>query len=140
MTKKKDSKDKLKVGRPSAMTPEIINKLEQAFSMGASDAEACAYVDIATSIFYRYQDAHPEFRERKNQLKEKMVLKARSVILNALNEKDKDTAKWYLERKCKNEFSTKQVIENEPIVQKVFITKEDAEEVERYIDDVVSES
>lgn len=28
MTKKKETKDKLKVGRPSAMTPERINKLE----------------------------------------------------------------------------------------------------------------
>ena len=44
-------------------------------------------------------------------LKEKLILKARTVIADALNKKDENTAKWYLERKKRDEFSTK--IENE---------------------------
>jgi hypothetical protein len=47
----------------------------------------------------------------KERLKESLVLKARTVIANSLNNKDENTAKWYLERKKKDEFSTK--IENE---------------------------
>ena len=54
MTKRKEPKDKLKVGRPSVMTPEIINKLEQAFSMGCGDLEACLYADLTPSVLYRY--------------------------------------------------------------------------------------
>ena len=108
MTKRKDPKDKLKVGRPSVMTPEIINKLEQAFSMGCGDLEACLYADLTPSVLYRYQESHPEFKERKAMLKEKLILKARTVIADALNRKDENTAKWYLERKRKDEFSTRQ--------------------------------
>lgn len=111
MTKRKEPKDKLKVGRPSVMTPEIINKLEQAFSMGCGDLEACLYADLTPSVLYRYQESHPEFKERKAMLKEKLILKARTVIADALNKKDENTAKWYLERKKRDEFSTK--IENE---------------------------
>lgn len=107
MTKKKKPEDKEKVGRPTILTPEIIAKLEQAFSMGCSDLEACFYADIGKTTLYNYQNAHPEFVERKERLKERMIFKARTVIADALNNKDENTARWYLERKKKDEFSTR---------------------------------
>ena len=107
MTKKKDPKDYLPVGRPTVMTDETVNKLEQAFSMGCSDLEACLFADISKQTLYDYQAKHPEFADRKAMLKEKMIFKARSVIADALNRKDENTAKWYLERKAKNEFGTR---------------------------------
>lgn len=107
MTKKKKPEDKEKVGRPTILTPEIIAKLEQAFSMGCSDLEACFYADIGKTTLYNYQNAHPEFVERKERLKERMIFKARTVIADALNKNDENTAKWYLERKKKDEFSTR---------------------------------
>ena len=108
MTKKKNPEDLEKRGRKTIMTPEIIDKLEQAFSMGCSDLEACLHANIGKTTLYNYQNENPEFVERKEQLKEKLVLKARTVIAEALNRKDENTAKWYLERKAKNEFSTRQ--------------------------------
>ena len=111
MTKRKDPKDKKTAGRPTVMTPEVVSKLEQAFSMGCSDLEACLFADISKQALYDYQAKYPEFADRKAMLKEKLVLKARTVIAEALNKKDENTAKWYLERKRKDEFSTK--VENE---------------------------
>ena len=99
---------KSSVGRPSAITDEVIAKLEQAFSLDCTDEEACVYADIHPATLYRYQNENPEFCERKKLLKQKLVLKARSVISKNLQENDRDTAKWYLERKRKDEFSTKQ--------------------------------
>lgn len=107
MTKRKDPKDKKPAGRPTVMTPEVVNKLEQAFSMGCSDLEACLFADISKQTLYDYQAKYPEFADRKAMLKETLVLKARSVIATSLNNKDENTAKWYLERKRKDEFSTK---------------------------------
>ena len=95
------------VGRPTVMTPEIINKLEQAFSLGATDLEACFYAGIGKTSLYRYQEEHPEFTERKAALKDKLVLKARQVVASAMESGDKQTAQWYLERKKKDEFSIK---------------------------------
>jgi len=110
MNKNKGSKYHKERGRPTVMTDETVNKLEQAWSMGCSDVEACLFADISKQTLYDYQHLHPEFVDRKERLKESLVLKARTVIANALNKKDKDTAKWYLERKCKKEFSTREEI------------------------------
>jgi hypothetical protein len=82
--------------------------------LGATDGEACFQAGIAPATLYNYQNAHPEYVERKNQLKDRMIFKARSVIAEALNNRDKEVAKWYLERKAKNEFSTK--VENETTI------------------------
>ena len=111
MTKKKDPKDFLPVGRPTVMTPEVVGKLEQAFSLGCSDIEACLFAGISKQALYDYQTKNPDYADRKAMLKEKLVLKARTVIAESLNKSDENTAKWYLERKAKDEFSTK--VENE---------------------------
>lgn len=96
------------VGRPTVMTPENIAKLEQAFSLGATDLEACFFAGIGKTALYEYQEKNPEFAERKAALKDKLVLKSRQVVASALEEGDKQTAQWYLERKKKDEFSQRQ--------------------------------
>lgn len=95
---------KYDTGRKSIMTNDVVAKLENVFSIGGSDVEACLMAGISRDTLYDYQKAHPEFVDRKNMLKEKLVLKARTVIANALNKEDRDMAKWYLEKKKKNEF------------------------------------
>ena len=75
--------------------------------MGCSDIEACLYADISKTALYNYQQKNPSFVDQKEQWKEQLTLKARTVIANALNNKDENTAKWYLERKAKNEFNTR---------------------------------
>lgn len=114
MTKKKNPEDYLPTGRPTKLTPETIDKLRTAFLMGCSDIEACLYADISKTALYNYQQKNPNFVDQKEQWKEQLTLKARTVIANALNNKDENTAKWYLERKAKNEFSTK--VENETTI------------------------
>lgn len=113
MTKRKNPEDYQKVGRPSVMTSAVVGKLEQAFSLGCSDVEACLFAGISKQALYDYQAKFPEFADRKSMLKEKLVLKARSVIAHALQNEDEDTAKWYLERKVKKEFSTRQEVTGE---------------------------
>lgn len=100
-------KGKSGAGRPTVMTTDIINKLEEAFALGCSDLEACFYANISATALYDYQRANPEFTQRKAILKEKTIFKARAIIEKAIDEGDKDMAKWFLERKKKDEFSTK---------------------------------
>ena len=103
------------VGRPTLMTPETVNKLEQAFSLGATDLEACFYAGISKQTLYNYQAKYPEFVDRKEALKDKLVLKARQVVASAMESGDKQTAQWYLERKKKDEFSVKTVNDVQPL-------------------------
>lgn len=99
-------------GRPTVVTEEVLRKLEEAFSYGCTDLEACLHANIGKSTLYDYQEANPAFAERKQELKENIKLHARLNLSHSiLNEKSVDDSKWYLERKCKNEFSTK--VENE---------------------------
>lgn len=99
-----------KVWRPTVMTPEILNKLQEAFLMGCTDAEACLYAEIEPRTLYKFQDENPEFIHKKEYWKQNPILKARAVVMNSIASGDESTAKWYLERKAKAEFSTKSEI------------------------------
>lgn len=104
---------KLDTGRPTAFTPETISKLEEAFMNGATDIEACLIADVSTTALYNYQLRNPSFVERKQKLKEQPAYQARKVIIDKIHSGDADTAKWYLERKKKAEFSTRQELTGE---------------------------
>ena len=100
------AKDKKEIGRPTVMTPEVLAKLEEVFAIGGTDLEAIFYADISKDALYDYQKLHPEFTDRKEKLKERPILKARQTIVKGLD--DADNAKWFLERKVKNEFANRQ--------------------------------
>lgn len=130
---------KNKVGRPTVMTQEVVDKLEQAFSMGCSDLEACIFADISKHSLYNYQKENPKFKDRKEQLKENPALLARTTIYNNISS-DPDVAKWYLERKKKDEFSLKTESANTNINNNsiVYIEKEEKESINKAIDDIVN--
>jgi ACT domain-containing protein len=95
-------------GRPTVMTPETLDKLEEAFSNGATDQEAIFLANISKSTFYDYCQANPEFSERTDSLKEMVKYQARKNVVERIREGDIAQSNWYLERKAKNEFSTRQ--------------------------------
>jgi len=97
-------------GRPTKMTPETVNKLQEAFAIGCTDTEACLFADITRQTLTTYQNANPKFLDRKNILKDTPILTARTRVVSELKS-DTGTAKWYLERKAKDEFGTKQEID-----------------------------
>lgn len=105
MTPRKTPEQRLKMGRPSQMTKEALDKLEQAFCIGCSDKEACLFANVSEDALYIYQRKHPDFVKRKELLKEKPLLKARNTVVNSLG--DAENARWYLERKRKIEFATR---------------------------------
>jgi hypothetical protein len=93
-------------GRPTKMTEETVQKLEEAFEMGCTDVEACLHAGIVKQTLYNYQEENPEFVDRKQALKENPAYRARKVMYEAIkNDKNLNTAQWYLERKKKDEFS-----------------------------------
>ena len=100
-----------KGGRPSVFTESVLQKLEDEFKKGHSDEEACLIAGIAMSSLYNYQKEHPEFLEKKRILKTHPSSLAREIIYDKLVHGDSDMAKWYAERKMKDEFSVKQETE-----------------------------
>lgn len=103
---------KNQVGRPRTITPKILEKLEEGFKLGCTNREACFYAGIAESTFYDFLKDFPEFSEKIEMWKDYEKIKARMVIHKALEDGNNDIAKWFLERKAKDEFSIKQEVTN----------------------------
>ena len=85
------------------MTKETLGKLEYAFSIGATDKEACLYADIHVDSLYEFQKKNPDFSERKASLKLSPVLKARETVFKNLD--DPKIAMWFLEKKRPTEYN-----------------------------------
>lgn len=92
-----------KIGRPEVFDIIILEKLRSAFAFGCTDEEACAYANVSVNTFYDYTKRHPDFAQERDKLKLSPVLKARKTVIDDLEKVD--SAKWYLERKKKDEFS-----------------------------------
>lgn len=75
--------------------------------MGFTDAEACLYADISKPTLYDYCKLHPDFSDRKEELKNHPTLLAKRNIVEALRDNDQKMSQWYLERKAQD-FKNKQ--------------------------------
>lgn len=89
------------------MTKETIGKLEEAFLFGATDREASLFANIHPDTLYAYCQANPSFSDRKELLKEQVKVRAKQNIANGIHAGEKMLSQWYLERKSKDEFSTR---------------------------------
>jgi hypothetical protein len=98
------------LGAPIAIDDKTLQILEECFLMGCSDGEACLRADISQSTLYNYQTKNPDYLERKKLLKKNPTYRARQSVYTAL-EKDPELSLKYLERKEKNEFSLKTIID-----------------------------
>lgn len=85
----------------------VIQKLETAWSLDCSDAEAAALADISCAALSDFLKRRPEISERKARLKQKPFLAARKAITQAMEGGDAEMALKFLERKLKTEFSTR---------------------------------
>jgi hypothetical protein len=113
MTKKKPKSEHSPVGRPTLMTESTIAKLKEGFAQGFSVRNACIWADIGQDTYYDYCKKFPEFSDQCKTLQQKPLIKSILVINKALNEGDVSTAKWYAERKAKDEFSLRNELTGE---------------------------
>lgn len=95
---------KSNAGRPTVMTPSVLDILKQAFMFGCTDEQACLYAEISPDALYKYQRENPEYIKKKELFKENPVLLARQSVITSMQE-DGNLALKFLERKCKEEFS-----------------------------------
>src|SRR3990167_4693597 len=106
-TSKRERKNK-KIGEAvSKMKPDIIKKLEQAFSFDCSIDEACLYAGITPPTLYNWKKKNPKLFERFEVLRNHPVLAARERVVKGVKE-SYGNAMDYLSRKKKGEFATKE--------------------------------
>lgn len=95
---------KSNAGRPPIINEIVVKKLEDAFVLGCTDEEACLMANISRQTLYNYQEKHPEFVDRKAQLKETPNIIARKSVIKTMEENG-DLALKYLSKKKKDEFA-----------------------------------
>ncbi len=89
-------------------TNDTVEKLEDAFRDGASITEACDQAKIDRRTYYNWIEDQNGFSTKMTEAQEWVTEIARSVVAQRITRrKDPETAKWWLERKLKNEFSTR---------------------------------
>lgn len=152
---------KSNAGRPTVMTKDTLQKLEQAWMIGATDRIACASAGIAEATLYNYLVDHPEYVEIKEHCKSQIAIQALNNTAQAMQGKAWDgkpyspdvaecskvaleTSKWALTHgKYKADFAERQEITGAdgeslaPVIK--YVTKEEVEEVDNHIKEVIGD-
>lgn len=106
-----------KIGRPAKIDEGVVNKLEQAFAIGASDSEACSYAGISRQTYYSYVKNNSEFLDRVNQLKSKLPMKAKSELARMVQNGNEKAIFWYLDRVDKRDKQDEENKENQLMLE-----------------------
>lgn len=94
------------MARPTKRTEVLVGKLEYAFSLGCTVTEACLYAGISRDTYYEWCKADAKLSDRMDELRESPILIARESVIKGIKT-DPDLALKFLERRKKDEFSTK---------------------------------
>lgn len=131
---------KKNTGRPTVVTAEKIAILRDCFLNGFTDEQAQNKAGISEGAFNNYCREHPDFKRQKEIWKHDVDTVAKANLVSAIREGDKMTSQWWLERKCKQEFSkSPEVVNNNNNVQTVYVTKEEEALANEYIETIISD-
>jgi hypothetical protein len=92
--------------RPTVVTGDVLKNLRQAFTVGATNLEACCRAGISEPTLYKYFKDNPEFSEEARRLKQSRNIQAKYNVLQAIKEGDMKVSMWALE-KTSPEFSNR---------------------------------
>ena len=107
------------VGRPNTVTSEdglnfeafVLLKLEEAFQKGMNNRQACFLANVSERVFYDVLSKNEELSHRFESMKENTNIIAKNNIHSKLLDGDVDTSKWQLEKRQKEEYSSKQELD-----------------------------
>lgn len=100
------------------LTTAVINRLHEGFLCGLTITQACIYAGICRDTYYDWMKKRPDLAKRMELAQLNPFLMAKKTIMD--NMRSPDVAKWWLERKSPDEFSTKQEVDhtfkNAPVI------------------------
>lgn len=135
------SRQKLRFAKlkPNGIKDATWRRLIEAWENGLSDREAAFYVskhhecdEITAGDIQKWMLDNPEIKELKVCLHSDLLSSAKITVADALRDNDIKTAKWYLERKAADEFSTKQAVAFEGAIVELSL-----EEKEKKLQEIV---
>src|SRR4051812_14240705 len=107
MSPKKKRSDLLPVGRKTVMTPEVVRKLEEAFSMDCTDEEACAFAGIGERTYYDHKAQDEAFSQRMERSKRFAFVLAKKTVRRAREQNDATLAIRWLKNRQRDRYHEK---------------------------------
>lgn len=98
-------KRKKGAGRPKARIREYFEKILPFLQRGLSVKKSCEHAGVPQQTVNDYMNRDGKFSVEVKVAQRTTELLARQNITNSIKRGGIDSAKWYLERKCKDEFS-----------------------------------
>lgn len=88
------------IGRKvTKLSPEVVQKLKQAFAIGATVKQACYYAEISERTYYNWVEKNPVLLQEFDAMRERLPLAAKTNIATAIEStKDIGLSKWLVER------------------------------------------
>lgn len=114
-------------GRPTVMTPDVLQKLEDAFMNAFTDAMACLYAGISERALYDYCAENEKFAQRKEILKRTPDLAAQKKLVEDAGG-SVGGARWWAEHRMP-EFMPKSKVEHAGRIETSDTTTTDAARV-----------
>ncbi|MDP4120867.1 MAG: hypothetical protein Q8876_07435 [Bacillota bacterium] len=99
------------MARPEKITDDIVRKLENAFARGFNVSEACDDAEISRDTYYKKIKKSKSFSDKMERAQTNLVRQAKINLAEAIKGGDLAESKYYLERKCKDEFSTRRELQ-----------------------------
>lgn len=96
----------------SKLDENAIQKLQQGYAIGATDAEMAVYLDVWPQTITNWRKKHAKLFEYLDGLKARPILQAREEVVKGFKG-NPELALKFLERKVKDEFSLRQENINE---------------------------
>lgn len=88
------------------MTKPTVQKLEQALMDGFSVEMACSVSGISRSTYYEHLGSNQAFSHKMTLAQQWPTQRAKQVVVQAINNGDLPSAKWWLEHRSRDEFGT----------------------------------
>ena len=97
---------KAQTGRPTVMTQDTVQKLEEALKDGFSVDMACHVSGISRSTYYDHFNNDVAFSYKMELAQDWVTQRAKQVVAKAIDTGDLKAAQWWLERRSRAEFAT----------------------------------
>ena len=89
-------------------TDAIVAELTSAFQDGLNITQACWQAGISRDFYYDRMNKDLDFADKMSRAREFPSMNSRKNIVTAIKKGDQNASKWWLERRSKDEFSTRQ--------------------------------
>jgi len=115
-------------GRPSKFTPEAITKLKAAFANSFTVEQACYYAGVNKQTYYNWLEKDQRFLDEMEAIRHAPAMKAKQVVVGAINGGDIEASKWWLKNKHGDEFGNTGIGENGFNINFINVSKTDQSE------------